>query len=312
MKDKKKIIVQISEGLGNQLFMYAHGFSLSKRLNRNIFIDNITGYNRKKNRLRSHQKYLLDHFTLNTPLIKNDFIINNNLFNIPKKIMLLLDNLKQKKSFYLETKYKINKTKQVSKLVKINSIDLANKIYVIGNFENYDYFKENKNELLKLFTLKKKYVDHKNSFIDKLQNSNSVSIHIRRGRFSDQSSSNNIDLIKKSNDFTNNTINYINRAIEYFNKTINNPKFFIWTNDINDINEYTKRLNTNNFTIVTGNNSINDFYLFKFSKHFIVGPSSFHWWGAWLNQCENKICVRPSDINPSNNTNFWPKEWIPI
>ena len=37
----KKIIVQISEGLGNQLFMYAHSFSLYKRLNYVLEIDNI-------------------------------------------------------------------------------------------------------------------------------------------------------------------------------------------------------------------------------------------------------------------------------
>ena len=56
-----------------------------------------------------------------------------------------------------------------------------------------------------------------------------------------------------------------------------------------------------------------DFYLFKFAKHFIVGPSSFHWWGAWLNTNENKICVRPANsLNPSNNTDFWPDSWTKI
>ena len=29
---RKKIIVEISEGLGNQMFMYAHAYSLSKNL----------------------------------------------------------------------------------------------------------------------------------------------------------------------------------------------------------------------------------------------------------------------------------------
>jgi hypothetical protein len=27
---------------------------------------------------------------------------------------------------------------------------------------------------------------------------------------------------------------------------------------------------------------------------------------------ENKICVRPKNINPSNNKNFWPENWIKI
>ena len=36
----KKIIVEISEGLGNQLFMYAHAYSLSRKLGYDLFIDN--------------------------------------------------------------------------------------------------------------------------------------------------------------------------------------------------------------------------------------------------------------------------------
>ena len=43
------IIVQISEGLGNQLFMYAHAYALSKDLNRNLLIDDTTSYYKKKN-----------------------------------------------------------------------------------------------------------------------------------------------------------------------------------------------------------------------------------------------------------------------
>ena len=57
---------------------------------------------------------------------------------------------------------------------------------------------------------------------------------------------------------------------------------------------------------------INDFNLFRYCKHFIVGPSSFHWWGAWLNNNPDKICIRPSKINPSNNKNFWPEDWMSI
>ena len=36
----KKIIVRIAEGLGNQLFMYSHAYSLSKKLGYELQIDN--------------------------------------------------------------------------------------------------------------------------------------------------------------------------------------------------------------------------------------------------------------------------------
>ena len=57
---KKNVIVQISEGLGNQLFMYAHAYALSKKFDRNLLIDNTSGYYKKKNLLRPHQKYMLN------------------------------------------------------------------------------------------------------------------------------------------------------------------------------------------------------------------------------------------------------------
>ena len=65
---------------------------------------------------------------------------------------------------------------------------------------------------------------------------------------------------------------------------------------------------------IKNQNLIDDFYLFSFSKHFIVGPSTFHWWGAWLNENTKKICLRPKNklLNPSNNSDFWPVSWIEI
>ena len=39
----KKIVVEIAEGLGNQMFMYAHAYSLAKKLNYQLEIDNKSG-----------------------------------------------------------------------------------------------------------------------------------------------------------------------------------------------------------------------------------------------------------------------------
>ena len=308
----KKIIVQVSEGLGNQLFMYAHSLSLSKKLNYDLEIDNISSYKRKKNLLRNHQKYLLDYFSLNLPTVKDDFLVNGKLYNTKKKILLFYDRFKIKKSFYIETKKNINSIKRFNNDDFFNTYTFSNKIYVLGNFENPNYFKQYRKELITNLTIKNEYLDFNIPYINELKDSNSISIHIRRNRFSDQNKINNKNLINKSLNFTNDTIEYINNGINYFNKRIDNPKYFIWSNDMNNIHEFTDRLNISNFKLIKNNDVINDFYLFKFSKHFIVGPSSFHWWGAWLNNNKNKICVRPSKINPSNNSGFWPEDWISI
>ena len=184
---------------------------------------------------------------------------------------------------------------------------------MIGNFEDQNYFKDSRTELLKSFTPKKNYLELENPIINELKNSNSISIHIRRNRFADQKGlTNNQSLSNKSDKFTFDTIDYINKSIIYFNNKIKNPKYFIWSNDFKDIEKFISKLIISDFKLLKNNDAINDFYFFKFSKHFIVSPSSYHWWGAWLNENKDKICLRPSNMNPSNNFNFWPSEWISI
>ena len=139
---------------------------------------------------------------------------------------------------------------------------------------------------------------------------NSVSIHVRRDRFVEPSYFNDRGREPKKDMRLEDIINYINRAVSYFENKIDNPKFFIWSNNFSDLD---KIFDKNKFIFVQNNDYINDFYLFSFAKHFIVSPSSFHWWGAWLNQNPNKICVRPSDnLNPSNNKDFWPESWLSL
>ena len=72
----KKLIVEIAEGLGNQLFMYAHAFSMAKKLNYDLFIDKKSAYSFGKNTLRKHQKYMLDSFNIVQNYAPNEFVYN--------------------------------------------------------------------------------------------------------------------------------------------------------------------------------------------------------------------------------------------
>ena len=66
------------------------------------------------------------------------------------------------------------------------------------------------------------------------------------------------------------------------------------------------------------NFDIRGFNLFLLSscKHFIVTPSTFNWWGAWLGKNDNKIVTRPAEgffsLFKVNNNDFWPNDWIKI
>ena len=62
MINNKKLCVEISENLGNQMFMYAHAYALSKKLNRELYVDNESAYLRKK----SIGSYRLYYFNISS------------------------------------------------------------------------------------------------------------------------------------------------------------------------------------------------------------------------------------------------------
>jgi len=306
----KKLTVEIAEGLGNQIFMYAFAYSISKKFNYDLFIDDKSGFSKKKNLLRSHQKYMLNNFNLEGSIANENMIFDTNFKRIKKKIILFLDYFSIKKKFLIEKRKKINGVKYPLNL-NIEKNKISNNLYIQGNFENYKYFNEYKSDLNKIFIPKTDVVQMTSPLISKMKNTNSISLHIRRNRYSDQLNLRNVENIKKSEIFSENIIDYINKSVHVINSKVSNPEYFIWTNDHNNIENLINKIDIKNYSLVK-NDTINDFNLFRYCKHFIVGPSSFHWWGAWLNNNPNKICIRPSNINPSNNENFWPNDWLSI
>ena len=306
----KKLVIEIAEGLGNQLFKYAFAHALAKKNNYNLLIDDTSGYSRKKNSLRDHQIYMLNLFNIDQNIAPSYYKYDNFYKRLKRKIEIFYESLSNKKKFIYENKKKINGKKIASFLDIPGNINLSNILYISGYFEDENYFKSFKNDLKKIYKPLPQYVNNDLKIIDKLKNSNSISIHVRQHRYSEQSHEKKDHFkLKESEKFLNDLISYIYKSVDYFEKNLPNPKFFIWSNDFINLDTY---FNKNKFTFINGNNVINDFNLFSYSKHFIVGASTFHWWGAWLNENPNKICVYPSNLNPSGNKNFWPKEWIPI
>ena len=295
------IIAKISEGLGNQLFMYANAYTISRKFDLNLCLDPYSGY--YKNNIRS---YMLNNFNISSKIASSEWIFSNNYRNLIKKIKIKCDFFKKKKSFLFESKDK-------NKFTKFSSIKLDNfndQIYVDGNFESEKYFSDYRNDLLNEFSFKKDMSNNK--YLDIIKKHNVVSISIRQNRYSERRN-NKFDQnsISKSQDFVAKTVDYIYQSIKFIKSKVHNPKFLLWSNDFTGLEKY---FPTNEFLYVINpeDKILNDFYLLTQCKYFIVGPSTFSWWGAWLSDNKSKICIRPKNINPSNNLDFWPESWISI
>ena len=102
-KNNKIIVVRIAEGIGNQLFMYANSFSICKRYNYKLLIDDTSGYFKKKNRIRSFE---LNKFLVDFTIAGNNFKFDNYYKDTKRKFLKKIDYFKQKKSFFIEERDK--------------------------------------------------------------------------------------------------------------------------------------------------------------------------------------------------------------
>ena len=300
----KRLIVRISEGLGNQLFMYANAYSLSKKIDYDLFVDNESSYTGKN--IRS---YLLNNFEISANIATQDLKFNSFKKNFFRKIKIHVDKLKNNKEFLIEKKLLDKKTSYYDYLKNISFND---NLFLEGHFESEKYFLHERGNILNEFSLINHENFKKNIYLKNIQNENIVSICIRQNRYSERIGNySDTPSIEKSKSFVKNTIDYIKKAESLIEKKVTNPKYYIWSDDFNNLREYFPE-NKYTFVINNENKILNDFFLMQNCKYFIVGPTTFHWWGAWLSNFENKICIRPKNLNPSNNTDFWPTTWISI
>ena len=146
---EEKLIIRLSNNIGNQMFMFAAGYAASKILRRKLYFDNLSSYNSKKN----IYTYALDGFELPQNIIPTNDIFTKFNGYIRRKIKKKIDPFFKKKSFILE-EYHNNKETQFN---EINTkLSYNETLYMEGYFESQKYFLKYRNDLLSIFTPKKK------------------------------------------------------------------------------------------------------------------------------------------------------------
>ena len=311
---QKTLTVRISNGLGNQMFMYASALAIAIKMNRKLLIDDETAFLSKKN----ISKYNLDIFKLSNCIAPKDLKFKNFYGYFKRKILIKFNKFKKNKLFYIEKKNNFKITKFQKELFKKSS---SNNIFLEGHFETEKYFKNIRNTILKEFKFNKIELFKKIKIFKIINNKNTVAICLRQNRFT-EGKSKNINIHKKNSEiFIIEQIDFINKSIEYFLKKLEKPKFFLWSNEIDtiDVSKFIHKVivvdNSHIFPDQKDRISFDLFLLTQISNHIVI-PSSFNWWGAWLNNCPKKCILRPSKNFFSkfriNNLDLWPSKWIEI
>lgn len=286
------IIIKLKGGLGNQMFQYAVAKHLSIKNNTELLLD-LRQY--KKDDKRS---YDLKFFNTNVNVASKkdiDKIINEKTIFLKK--LLIKINILKNNNIIKEKDFRFDPT----------ILNTKNNAYLDGYFQSELYFKEIKDSVKKDFMLKNTLISENISNIKNTINKfNSVSMHIRRGDYV---------LNKKINEYHGLLdIKYYINSVALIKQKVKEPKFFIFSDDIEWCKE---NFNNRNLDInfIEGLRNYEDLELMKSCKHNIIANSSFSWWGAWLNENPNKIVVAPKkwfNDESINTTDLIPQKWIKI
>ncbi len=273
------IICNIQGGLGNQMFQYAMGRSLSLENNAEVkfCIDSFSQY-------QSHNGFELQRvFGIELPVASLDELKNVLNFGRSNPFLrraLTKDSLKAIRG----SKYKLDPESGYNSAL-INS--LGSDAYLHGYWQSEKYFSKYSDQIRKDFHFANPLDGVNAALMAQIQAFNSVSIHVRRG-----------DYVSNPKTFTTHGvcgIDYYQKAIQLMESQVNEPRFFVFTDDI----KWAKQELLTRYpqmTIVDQNLGLDcykDMQLMSACSHHIIANSSFSWWGAWLNPSDAKLVIAP-------------------
>lgn len=294
---ERQVIIKIFGGLGNQMFQYAFGRSLSHALNLPLKAD-ITFQNNKQ-KSSNYRRYELSYFKLSLaiakpneiPLNKEPLIYKLLGFKIPKQpVTRIKENLL----------YRYD-TELLSSLMKS-----TNSLYLDGYWQSYKYFDNIRQDLLNDFTPKGNLSKSQSELISLIKKSNSVAIHIRRGDYVSNPKANAHHGLC--------SVDYFKSAVDYITGKVSDAQFFIFSDDIDWCKGNLQIEGDVTYIIPDEVTPTVDLHMMSQCRHFIISNSSFSWWAAWLSVHADKIVIAPRDWLRNNVENCMddliPQTWI--
>ena len=293
-------VVKFWCGLGNQMFEYAFFKQLERHYPVNVIRGYIPNLSSKK---YDFVDYCLDNaFDIHikecnwktVAQLANLYPEDGPIHSILRPLSKIINYVRGHKNTYI---YQDDFTCFYPEVYNLSTLS---NYYFEGVWANYEYLVGIEDILMQDFEFKGGLSKKNREYMKKILDSNSVSIHVRRG-----------DYVKIGCLLT--TEDYYMKAIEIIREKVNNPKFYIFSNDHN----YCRKLFDSkiNYEIVEGNegkDSFRDMQLMSNCKHNIIANSTFSFWGAYLNKNPQKIVIAPNIGVSEGSVPFACPEWIKI
>lgn len=299
------IIVQLTGGLGNQMFQYALGRSLSITQQCTLKLD--LSWYREYDKIEdtndpnkaTRREYLLKYFNISGRILPSWYL------NAIRKISLI------RKYHPKVARIIPNQLFDYNVLVEndFSWTNIKNQTYYFatGYWQQSLYFEKYQDVIDNDFRLKNPLSIINQKYYQQILSTNSVAIHIRRG-----------DLISKPSGSELQptcTLEYFYSGITTISKKVKDLSLFIFSDDM----EWCKNHFKNQYPIIFVDSVGQDhehFYLMTQCKYQVIANSTYSWWAAWLNQYPDKIIIAPKnwyhDAQLNESAIFVPNTWIRI
>ncbi len=159
-------------------------------------------------------------------------------------------------------------------------------MYISGYFACDKYYEDILYELREKIRFPKSDNSLNAEMVEKMREHESVSVHVRRGDYLDSGNAAMFGNIC--------TVAYYQKAMEIIKGRFPEAHFYLFSDDIPYVK---KNFSGREYTVVDinhGKDSFYDMWLMSNCKHNICANSTFSFWGARLNENENKIMIRPA------------------
>ncbi|HEX7905097.1 MAG TPA: alpha-1,2-fucosyltransferase [Chitinophagaceae bacterium] len=292
------IIVQLTGGLGNQLFQYAAAKSLSLHHNVSLQLDITSFYRDKLPDLEVPRDFELYQFEG----IREKIISLNEIGSVI--------DLKNEKSFFqkIRPRYKRNIYTEPFYHFDKNFFNSNKNVLLKGGWQSEKYFDPYKDLIRQRLQLKETVITQVIEKGRSLTEKQTVGVHIRRG-----------DYLRKKIIFEWHGVmskEYYLKGFELLSKRIPGFSVLYFTDDPDWVQkELLPIMNGEIVSKETSQTHFEDFYLLSKCRHTIIANSSFSWWAAWLNNNPDKIIIAPKkwfDKGPKDTKDIIPLNWFQI
>ena len=283
-------------GIGNQMFQYAVGRRLAHFHRTELKLD-LSWFDAVA-AIKTVRKYELPVFNIQAQVASNGETARYRRTRLLKRFeqLLPISLASRDKRYISEKHYHFDP----------GILILPDNIYLDGYWQSPRYFDDIKDIIRDEFTIRTEPDAENHLIAEEIMRTESVSIHVRRGDYISDSTTNSIHGVC--------SLEYYRSAVKMMEQKVKRPFYFVFSDD--------PRWAEDNLASVCPATFVShhmpdkpyeDMRLMTLCKHHIIANSSFSWWGAWLSLNSDKVVIAPTHWfrdETVSTRDLIPRQWI--